>query len=116
MRGNGWCEQVLKALAAYFSRMNCLITGKFSSVGKHGMGGGVDGGAALLGHWHGWSVFPGMPLFEQGGSVADILVMAAAIRLACLSAGKPGCDGWQDPMLGKSGGIVCSCLQQSWDR
>ena len=85
MSGKGWCEQVLKALAAYFSRMNCFITGRFSSVGEHGMGGGVGGGAALLGHWHGSSDFPGMPLFEQGGSVADILVMAAAIRFACLS-------------------------------
>ena len=107
---------MLKALAAYFSRMNCFIIGRFSSVGEHGMGGGVGGGAALLGHWHGLSDFPGMPLFEQGGSVADILVMAAAIRLACLSGVNWGCDGWQDPMFGKSGGIVCSCLQQSWDR
>ena len=91
------------------SRMNCFSIGKFSSVASHGKDGG-EGGTVLLGHWQGLSDLPGTPLLVQGGRVADILAIAPASMLALVAVEEDSEDasGEQDPMEGKSIGIVCS--------
>ena len=88
------------------SRMNCFNFGKFSSVASHGKEGG-EGGTVLLGHWQGLSDLPGTPLLVQGGRVAEILVIAPANMLAVEEESEDA-SGGQDPMEGKSLGIVCS--------
>ena len=97
------------------SRMNCFKIGRFSSVASHGKEGG-EGGILLLGHWQGLSDLPGTPLLVQGGKVADILVIAPASMLAMEEEGSDDVSGWQDPMEGKSVGIVCNWVQQFFDR
>ena len=82
------------------SRMNCFNFGKLSSVASHGKEGG-GGGSVLLGHWQGLSDLPGTPLLVQGGRAAEILVMVPANMLAMEAGG-------QDPMDGKSFGMVWS--------
>ena len=65
--------------------MNCLMMGKFSSVGGQGSAGG-DGGNALLGHLHGLfpSVLSGIPVFVQAGMLAVILAIVASMSAAAL--------------------------------
>ena len=50
MSGKLWCSQTLNAEEENQSRINCLMIGKFSSVGSQGRVGVAVGGNVLLGH------------------------------------------------------------------
>ena len=94
--------------------MNCFNTGRFSSVGEQGIVGGGDGGAVLLGQLQAWSLFPGIPVFVQGGKLAVILVIAAASIAGVVLVSWSSSE--QDPMDGKFSGIVPNSLQQCFDK
>lgn len=61
----GWCEQQLKLLALYLSRIYCLNFSTFSGVGGHGSIGGVDGGSSLGGQEQGVVSGIGTPELEH---------------------------------------------------
>ena len=109
MSGKLWCSHTLKAEEENQSRMNCLMTGKFSSVGSQGRVGVAAGGNVLLGHWQGWSAWVGTPVLVQGDREGVVPLAAAMTELV-------GVLGGQEPIVGKLGGKVCNCSQQSLDR
>ena len=80
--------------------MNCLMAGKFSSVGSQGRVGVAFGGNVLLGHWQGWSAWVGTPVLVQGASEGVVPVAAAMTEPEL---------GGHEPIVGKLAGKVCNC-------
>ena len=107
--GKLWCSHTLKADEENQSRINCLMIGKFSSVGSQGRAGVAVGGNVLLGHWQGWSPWVGTPVLVQGEREGAVPVAAAMTEPV-------GMLGGQEPIVGKLEGKVCNCSQQSLDR
>ena len=63
----------MKEDAAYLSRMNCLILGRFSSVGAQGSVAGKEGGRVRLGQEQGLSSGSRTPLLLQGGRPTSLV-------------------------------------------
>ena len=95
---------MLKADAENLFTIYSLSLGRFSSVGSHGSEGTSSGGRERLGQLHVSSPGEETPLFEQGGGGSDGDMVAARS------------GGGQLPIVGKLGGNVCSCSQQSLER
>ena len=93
----GWCEQQLKLLVLYLSKIYCFNFPTFSGVGGHGSIGGVDGGSSLGGHEQGVVSGVGTPELEQ------FIVATLGRTSSPLS---------HAPTSGKEGGIIPRSMQQ----
>ena len=106
MSGRGCLSQVLNALAAYLSSKYCLMVGRFSGVGEQGSTGGLLGGADLIGQEQGASSGPRTPELEH----------LPGTEMAAAKAGLVSWPGEQDPIDGKSVGIIPRSIQAALDR
>ena len=84
----GWCEQQLKLLVLYLSKIYCFNFPTFSGVGGHGSIGGVHGGNSLGGQEQGAVSGVGTPEFEH--LIVDTLEVTSGFSSYAPTSGKEG--------------------------
>ena len=99
----GCRSQQLNALLAYLFNMYCLMVGRFSCVGAHGMTGGSSGGNSLLGLVQEASLAVGTPELEHSVGLMSHIIEGELESL-------------QDPACGKSSLIKPMSMHASRDR